>query len=337
MTKLNIAFFEVDKDEINYFKKKLKGYNLTFFSEKIQDVHVSKLKSYDMISVFIYSKVSDFIMSKIPSLKAIITRSTGFDHIDINYAKENNIQIGNVPFYGENTVAEHAFALLLNLSRNIYKSYLRSRNKNFSTNGLRGFDLRGKTLGVIGVGHIGMHMIRMGRGFGMKVKAYDIHKDEFTSEILGYEYDDIDNLLKTSDVISLHMPYNNATHHFINKDKISKMKKGVILINTSRGALVDTKELFFALKSGKIWGCGLDVIEGEEFIMHEDELLKQEKINMNNLHSLSIGKEILEMDNVIFTPHNAFNSNEAILRILDTSINNIIQFKNKNLVKYSIF
>jgi len=333
MAKLSIALFEILEEEKKYFKEKLKGQKLTFFEEPIQNIHVSKLKNFDIFSVFIYSKVSEFILTKCPNIKAIITRSTGFDHIDIKYCIKNNIQISNVPFYGENTVAEHGFALLLNLSRNIHKSYVRCLNKDYSIKGLRGFDLRGKTLGVIGVGHIGLHLIRMAKGFSMNVKAFDTHKNDFLSEVLDFQYEELDEILKTSDIISLHMPFNKNTKHFINKERIKMMKKGVIIINTARGGLIDTKALYFGLKNGQIGGCGLDVIEGEEFIMHEDELLKDGNVNREKLQDLFLDKEILEMNNVIFTPHNAFNSEEAIKRIQDTAIENILSFIEKKNLK----
>lgn len=330
---MEISFFEINKEDQNYIKKQLKGFKLNFFEETIQEVPQSKYKSSSIISVFIYSKVDRQIIESFSNLKVIMTRSTGFDHIDLDTCNFRNILVGNVPFYGENTVAEHTFALILNLSRKVHESYMRCKNEDYSIEGLEGFDLKGKTLGVIGVGHIGMHVIRMAKGFGMHVKAFDLHKDTFTSEILHFNYSDVEDILKNSDIISLHMPYNKFTHHFINKEKLSKMKKGAILINTARGGLVDTDALYQALKSGHIGGAGLDVIEGEELIQNDDALSTK---SMKKIHEIFRDKEIFKMPNVIFTPHNAFNSYEANKRIIDTTIENIQNFKSENKPKYEV-
>lgn len=330
---MEISFFEIDKQTQDYIKKQLKGFKLNFFEQTIQEINPTKYKSSDLISVFIYSKIDRQTIESIPKLKAIMTRSTGFDHIDLDTCNFRNILVGNVPFYGENTVAEHTFALILNLSRKVHESYMRCKKEDYSIEGLEGFDLKGKTLGVIGVGHIGMHVIRIAKGFGMHVKAFDLHQDIFTSEILHYTYTDVDNILKNSDIISLHMPYNKFTHHFINKEKLSKMKKGAILINTARGGLVDTDALYQALKAGQIGGAGLDVIEGEELIRDDDAL---DVHSMKKIHQIFRDKEIFKMPNVIFTPHNAFNSYEANKRIIDTTLENIENFKKENRPKYQL-
>ncbi len=329
-----IAFFEINKSEQDYVKKQLKGFKILFFEEEIQNVNPKKFLDVDLISVFIYSKVSEDIINQIPKLKGIITRSTGFDHIDTTYCSYRNIEVGNVPFYGENTVAEHTFALILNLSRKVHESYNRCKNENFSNEGLEGFDLKDKTLGIIGVGHIGMHVIRMAKGFGMHVKAFDLNKDEFTAEILHFDYASLDEILKTSDIISLHMPYNKFTHHFIDNKKISQMKKGVIIINTARGALIDTNALYSALKNNHVGGAGLDVIEGEELIKEQDDIMNSH--SRKKIFEIFRDKEIFKMPNVIFTPHNAFNSKEAKQRILDSTIENIKELKENNKLKYKV-
>jgi len=287
------------------------------------------------VSVFIYSKIDKKILQSLPKLEAVATMSTGFDHIDLEACKSKNIQVGNVPFYGENTVAEHTFALLLNLSRKVHLSYERTINKDYSNDGLQGFDLKGKTLGIIGVGHIGMHVIRMAKGFGMHVKAYDLNKDTFTSEILHFQYTELNDLLKNSDVVTLHMPYNKNTHHFLNKKRIGSMKKGAIIINTGRGGLIDTDALYTALKKDQIGGAGLDVIEGEELIAHEEELIGDSKAQ-KKLGQVFRDQQIFKMDNVIFTPHNAFNSKEALRRILDTTLHNIEAYSKNKKVKYQV-
>jgi len=332
---MEIVFFEINKKEKAYIKKSLSGYKLKFFEEKIEEVPLKEYKNSEIISPFIYSKINSKILNQLKKLKAVCTRSTGFDHIDIKEAKKKKIHVGNVPFYGENTVAEHTFALMLNLSRKVHISYLRTKTNNFSHKDLVGFDLKGKTLGIIGVGHIGLHVIRIAKGFGLDVKAYDLNHDSFLSETLNFSYSNLDDLLKTSDIISLHMPLNKYTYHFLDKKKMSKMKKNVIIINTARGELIDTNELYTLLKKKLIGGVGLDVIEGEKYINCEEELLEDSNAK-KKIYDLYRDEEIFRMENVIFTPHNAFNSIEAINRILDTTIENIKEFRNNKKVKYPV-
>lgn len=321
---MKIALFEIKGWEKAFMTKLLKGHTLQFYEEPLTEANIAKAKTADVISVFIYSRVTQKVIEGIPKLKLITTRSTGFDHVDIATAKKKNIPVCSVPFYGENSVAEHAFALLISLSRNIHKAYDRTIKDNFSIEGLKGFDLKGKTVGVIGGGHIGLHMARMCKAFDMKVLLFDIRRDEFMSNILGYEYVDMDTLLKQADVISLHVPYNEHTHHLINKDAVKKMKKGVILINTARGGVVSTEALHEGLKSGKIGGAGLDVIEGEEMVMKEEQYLKE--YDPTKLHQIVEDHVVINHPNVIFTPHIAFYTQEALERILLTTAENIEGF-----------
>ena len=325
----NLTLFEVKPWEIKYLKAKLKGHSLKFIKEPISNINISKAKDSDIISVFIYSKVNKDVLKKLPNLKLIATRSTGFDHLDLKECKKRKITVCNVPYYGENTVAEHTFALILSLSRNVHKSYVRTLKDDFSIKGLTGFDLKDKTIGIIGGGQIGLHVARMARAFGMHVRVYDINKNNFMAEVINFKYIDFGELLRVSDIISLHVPYNKHTHHMINKKNIYKIKKGAILINTARGAAVDTNALFEALKNNRLAGAGLDVIEGEELIKEEHELLHK-STNPEKWKTIVRNHKIFEMDNVVFTPHNAFNSKEALIRILDTTIENIRAYLNKN-------
>jgi len=326
-----IAFFEVKPWEKNYLKKKLKGHSLRFFEEPIDKENIKKIKDSEIISVFIYSKINKDILKKLPKLKLITTRSTGFDHINLKECKKKGIFVCNVPYYGENTVAEHTFGLILALSRHIHKSYVRTLRNDFSIEGLTGFDLKGKTIGIIGAGHIGLHVARIARAFGMHVRAFDIHKDDFLAEVINFKYIDLDKLLKKADIVTLHVPYNKFTHHLIDKKNIKKMKKGAILINTARGGVVDTDALLEALKSKKLAGAGLDVVEGEELIKEEHELLHKSK-NPEKWRTIVRNHKLFELDNVVFTPHNAFNSKEALIRILDTTIENMKAYFAKNVV-----
>ena len=332
---MRIAFFEVEDWEEEYLKGKLNGHQLKFSNEKLSLENAAQIKDFDALSVFIYSKIDEQIIQAIPNLKLITTRSTGFDHIDLEVCKKQGITVCNVPSYGENTVAEHTFALILALSRNICKACIRRFEQDFSIEGLEGFDLKGKTIGVIGTGQIGLHVIRIAKGFGMNVVAYDVRQNKLLSEVLGFEYVTLENLLARSDVITLHVPYMKATHHLMNKDTFKLVKKGAILINTARGSIVDTEALIDALDKKILAGAGLDVFEGEEVIKEEKQLLYDPK-NLEVLASLVKDHILLSKDNVVFTPHIAFYSKEALERILETTVENISAFvsgKPQNVVQ----
>ena len=316
-----ITFFEINDIEKERFAKKLKGHTLKFFDDTIQNIDEKKYFDSDVISVFIHSKVDNEKINNCPNLKLIATRSTGTDHIDLEYAASNNIQVKNVALYGENTVVEHTFALMLSLSRKIHESYVATIKGKFSTSGLMGFDLKDKTIGIIGGGRIGLHVARMARSFGMHVRVYDINQDPFLAELINFKYVSLDELFKISDIISLHVPLNTNTTHMINKDTIKKMKDGVLIINTARGGLINNTDLISGLESGKIYGAGLDVLEGEEFLFEENIFNSP----IENAAKVIVESKLLsEMPNVVITPHNAFNSLEAVERIISTTVSNIL-------------
>jgi D-lactate dehydrogenase len=322
----SIYFFEVTPGEKAYLKTyRPKGYSIKLFAERAEEVDASTLRGADIISVFIYSHITADIIKKAPRLKLIATRSTGFDHIDVATCKKRGIAVANVPFYGENTVAEHTFALILGLSRRVHQAYFRTIRGDFSFEGLQGFDLKGKTLGIVGTGHIGLHVIRIAKGFGMDVIAYDVVKNNFMAETLGFKFVAFDELLAQADIISLHAPYRKETHHMINKNNITKIKKGALLINTARGGLVETEALALALDQGILAGAGLDVLEGEELIKEERQILSKE-YSVDHLKTLLQNHILINRENVLITPHIAFNSKEAFLRILDTTVSNINAF-----------
>ena len=289
-----------------------------------------------IISPFIYSHVNNDILQKLLDLKMIATRSTGFDHIDVQSAKDKKITVCYVPFYGENTVAEHTFALILALSRRLIDSVERARKGDFTLDGLRGFDLKDKLLGIIGMGHIGIHVARIAKGFEMKVLAFDPKEDKKIAKKIGFEYTDLKDLLSKSDIITLHTPDNKETHHLINLENISSIKKGAYLINTARGGLIETQALLEALSNETLAGAGLDVLEEECFVKEEAQLLSKEFPKTCDLKTVLQNHILLQQKNVIITPHNAFNSQEALMRILDTTAENITGFmagKLKNVVK----
>ncbi len=322
----NIGFFETAAWEKDLLKKScLKHYRSEFHTGEFPAATGAKALPYEVLSVFIYSRVTKESLRLLPRLKLIATRSTGFDHIDLAACKKRGIAVCNVPFYGENTVAEHTFALILSLSRNIHKAYVRTTHTDFSLEGLQGFDLKGKTLGIVGAGHIGLHVIKMAKGFGMNVLAYDTKRDAFMEEVLGFRYVPLAELLEQSDIVSLHAPYNPKTHHLINKDNIARMKKGSLLINTARGGLVDTNALVWALDKGILGGAGLDVLEGEEMIKEERQLLGKD-YSREMLDVMLKNHILLHRENVVITPHIAFDSKEALARILDETAANICGF-----------
>ncbi len=319
-----VAFFEVTDWEEPRLKKE-RDIRAVCFPQELNEETVELAKGFETLSVFIYSQLSPVVLKKLPKLKMIATRSTGFDHIHLPTCKKRGIVVSNVPSYGENTVAEHTFALILSLSRNIHKAYMRTIRGDFSLEGLRGFDLQGKTIGVVGAGHIGLHVVKMARGFGMNVLAYDVKKNPFLAEVLGFQYASLDDILKSADIISLHAPYMPATHHLIGRHNIKHIKKGAILINTSRGGLVETEALIEALDKGILAGAGLDVLEGEDLVKEDRQLLSHH-FPKERLETLLKNHILLHRDDVVITPHIAFYSQEALQRILDTSVKNIKSF-----------
>ena len=331
----SIVFFEIEDWEKDYLKKVLKGKKLVFFEEKINFDLLYKIKDCEVLSVFIYSKVDRSVIEGLPKLKHVVTRSTGFDHIDVKYAEKKKIFVTNVPKYGMNTVAEHSLALLLALSRKIVLSVERTRNNDFSIDDLQGFDLNGKTCGVVGTGSIGQFFIKYVKALGMKVIAFDAFPNKKLSKELDFEYVKFNELLKSSDVISFHVPLTPKTTHMINSKNLKILKKGVVIINTSRGPVLDTSALVKGLEKKIIGGLGLDVLE-EEKLVKEPLTIFHKKGSSQTLNILVENHQLLHHPKVIVTAHNAFNSKEAVMRILDTTVHNINCFYTgvcENLVK----
>lgn len=331
---MKLVCFELQDWEKDYLQRKFGNtLDISFYSETLTPENVSIAKNTDGIVVFIYSTVNKQVLDQMPNLKFIATMSTGFDHIDIEECKRRNIAVSTVPSYGENTVAEHTFALIFAISRRIIESHDRVSQGNFSPIGLTGFDLFGKTLGVIGVGNIGSHVIRIAKGIGMDVVAYKKTPDPKLAQDLGFRFVTMDGLLSQSDIITVHVPYNKETHHMLNTDAFAKMKVGVIIINTARGGIIDTTALVSALQSGKVAAAGLDVLEEESVIREEHELLHKE-FPIEDLKTVLENHMLLNNPRVVITPHNAFNSKEALMRILRTTeenINGLLTGSPKNL------
>ena len=333
---MRVAFFEVKDWERAYLTERLPG-DAAHFEAGIlpipaAGVHLGGLqvepapRDSDALSVFIYSHVTAQVLEGLPNLKFIATRSTGFDHIDVDACRSRGIAVSNVPSYGENTVAEHTMALLLMMARKVHQSVLQVRSGRVDLAELTGFDLQGKTIGVIGAGHIGLHVIRIARGFGMRVLSYDVRREAFLADLLGFEYVTMDHLLAESDIVTLHCPLTETTHHLLGREQFARMKRGALIINTSRGGLVDTDALVEALESGRLRGAGLDVLEGEELIKEEKQLLQQ-PVDVERLRMAVRNRVLLSRDDVVFTPHNAFNSREALIRILEVTLANLESFR----------
>lgn len=324
MTK--IVFFEVEPWEKNYINERLRNHELIFIDDKLQEKNVSLVKDAEVIAIFIYSRISKETLSNLPNLKLITTMSTGFDHIDVEECKKKNVVVCNVPSYGKNTVAEYAMTLLLALAKRLVPTIEKTRRGNFDLEGLRGFDLNGKTIGVVGTGKIGRHMVHYAKAFGMKVIAFEKFPDATLAKKYDLTYVDFDTLLAESHVISLHLPETEETHHIINKKNVGKIKKGCILINTARGGLVESEAILMGLKENNFSAVGLDVLEEENVIKEEKALLHETFQKTCDLKTLLVEHMLLEQPNVLITPHNAFNTHEAVKRILDTTIGNINAF-----------
>jgi D-lactate dehydrogenase len=333
---MKIIIFEAEGWEQEAFSEFQKTDDIVLLQERLSPKNVQNYSDAEIISTFIYSDLQNEILSQLPKLKLIATRSTGFDHIDTQFCREHDIAITNVPEYGENTVAEHVFALLLGLSHKLVEAAERTRRGDFTLAGLQGFDLFDKTLGVIGTGNIGQCVIKIARGFGMKVVAFDVHQDKSMAEELNFEYLPLNDLLQRSDILTLHVPANEHTHHLISDEQFALMKEGVILINTSRGSVINIEALVRALAVGKVAAAGLDVLPDEPTIREESELLHSFYHEQHNLKTLLADSVLLRLRNVIITPHSAFYTKGAIYRIINTTIDNIKAFtkgKPQNLIE----
>lgn len=323
---MKIVAFEVESHEAPAFEALAAQHEIALVHGPLEAAEAKRYEDADIVSTFIYSKLDRDTLERLRALRLIATRSTGFDHIDAAYCRERGITISNVPSYGENTVAEHVFALLLTISHRMLQAVARAKEGEFSPVGLTGFDLAGKTIGVVGTGAIGRHVIRIAQGFEMNVLACDIRPDAALAEKLGFRYVSFDDLLRAADIVSLHVPATPQTANLVSTEQFLEMKDGVVLINTARGSVVDTRALIDALRRGKVAAAGLDVLPDEPLIREEAELVCSEYGDHRNLRNLVADYVLLRMPNVVVTPHSAFNTREALGRIVETTIDNIRAF-----------
>ncbi|MFH0898879.1 MAG: NAD(P)-dependent oxidoreductase [bacterium] len=326
---MKAAFFDLEGWEIPSINQQCKKAGIdviTASTEVFDETGAAQAKDAEIISVFL-SKVDQASIEIFPQLKLISTRATGFDHIDVEYAKKKGIAVINIPAYCEQSVAEYAMALILMLSRKLSISFMQSLFGIFDRKTIRGHDLQGKTLGVVGTGKIGRKLIQMASCFDMKIICYDVKQK--TELIAPYkaEYVPLETLLKTSDIISLHVPLTPQTHHLINFDTLKILKKGVLLVNTARGPVVDTSAIRQGLKDDVFGGVALDTFEAEQiWIKRTYTLDKAELPSAKILKKALEAFYLLRFKNVILSPHNAFNSYEAVQRMMDISLADIISF-----------
>jgi D-lactate dehydrogenase len=330
---MKIAFFELEGWEKEKIEKKLAGHELILSTEKLDLDNVQKYQNIEILSVFICSELNKELIDRLPNLKFVTTRSTGFDHIDVNYCKSKNILVSNVPEYGTKTVAEWTIGLMLALMRKIYYAIDQIKeSESFDLSNLRGEELSDKTLGVIGTGKIGKQVIKLAKAFGMNILAYDSYNDEKFAEEHQIKYVSLEELLQNSDVITIHTNLNPSTYHLINQNNINLIKKGAYVINTARGGITETSALIYALKEGILKGAALDVLEEENEIKEELALLVSKEVKEEEIKTMWADHILMKMPNVLITPHNAFNSKEAIERILNTTIENIKSFINGSTI-----
>lgn len=330
---MNIIVFDTLTFERPYLEAAAKRTSLpkvTFLSVRL-DVSTAPLaKGFEVVCIFANDRGSRDVLSilKDGGTKLLALRSAGFNHVDLEAAKEFGIKVVRVPEYSPYSVAEHAVALILTLNRKIHMAYNRVREGNFSLNGLVGFDLHGKTIGVIGTGRIGKAFIRIMRGFGCEVLAFDMKPDlNFALEV-GCHYRSFQDVLKNSDVISLHVPLNKNTFHLMNAEAFGLVKKNVLVINTSRGGLVDTKCLIQKLKNNEVLGAGLDVYEEEESIFFKD--------HSGDVLQDDVLARLMTFPNVVLTSHQGFLTKEALKNIADITFDNIKAYASHSTLENEI-
>ena len=304
-------------------REKVKDYEV--FEHSLTEENCEGL-DFDVISVFASSEVTENVLENIRP-KAVITRSTGFDHIDLDKAEELGIEVYNVPHYGSNTVAEHAFGLLLSLSKKIPQAEEKTHHE-FNHEGLEGFELKDRKFGVIGTGEIGQKAIKMAKGFEMDVIAYDPYEKEGLEEELGFMYVSFEDLIDQADIVSFHCPLTNENHHLLSDEEFEKIDVKA-LINTARGGLIDSEALLKALKDGSVSYAGLDVLEMEDEMREMEDFSEKTEFCKEEFEA---NCELIERDDVIVTPHSAFNTKEAKERIFETSIENIENRPEENRV-----
>ncbi|HEY4532745.1 MAG TPA: 2-hydroxyacid dehydrogenase [Fusobacterium sp.] len=328
---MRVLFFDAkayDKENFDAHKGKY-NFDIKYLKVKLNEETVDFVKGYEIISIFVNDTVNPSVVDKLLEygVKLIVLRCAGYNNVDVNYIN-GRIKLLRVPAYSPYSVAEYTASLIMTLNRKIHKAYLRTREGNFSINGLMGFDLHQKTVGVIGAGRIARIFIKIMRGFDAKVIAYDPYPNETFAKDLGYEYVDLDTLYRESDIISLHCPLTKENTYLINRDSMKKMKDGVMIVNTGRGRLIDTIDLIEALKDKKVGAAALDVYEEEAGYFFED-------MSSSIIEDDILGR-LLSFNNVLLTSHQAYFTKEAFQDITITTLENIQSFLKGNELENEI-
>jgi D-lactate dehydrogenase len=335
---MNICFVELEQVEQRFFREQLAEHDMLFVST-LDEVP----PEVEVLSVFIYQEITADFLAKCPGLKLIATRSGSVDHIDMEACRSCGVTVSTVPHYGDTTVAEHTFALILALARRLREVMSLPKQGGFSYAGSRGMELQGKTLGIIGMGRIAQRVTHLAHAFQMKVIAYDVEASPELAQSLGFTYVTLAELLRESHVVSLHASLRPETYHILNRETLAQCRPGVLVINTARGALIDTQALREALDSGHVGGAGLDVLQDERILRQSAQKIIAAEIirhlrsdaraqdardadRLLELQELMLGDAVLAKCNVVFTPHVAFNSDEAIQRLHVGTVENIRAF-----------
>ncbi|MEX0594483.1 MAG: NAD(P)-dependent oxidoreductase [Patescibacteria group bacterium] len=318
-----VVFFEVEEWEQDFFRDKLGGKaELVFYPHRLTPDTIDEAERADYVVSFIYSDLSHRTLDHIRNLKGIVTMSVGTDHIDLEEAERRKINVSNVPAYGPNTVAQHAMALLLALSRKIVPSVERTRAGVYEYTGLSGWDLKGKTFGIIGTGKIGATVAKMASGFDMRLIAYDPHPNQELTEKYGVEYMGLQQVLHIANIITLHVPLMDETKHLLGPEEFKQMKKGMVIINTARGGLIDQAAILTALEDGTVSQAGIDVLDDEGLLKEEKQFFSK-YFKLEDYQTAMTEHALMRHPNVLLTPHNAFNSKESLRNIMQTTVNNI--------------
>lgn len=322
---MKVGWFDTQDWEKDYLEDKDIDFDIEFHEEPLTEDNSDKASNYDVISVFVESEITEKVLKDFNG-RMVACRSTGYDHVNIDYAAKNGIAVCNVPEYGDNTVAEHTFGLILALNRKIHSAIRKVEEGKFDNEGLRGHDLAGKKLGVIGTGSIGKKVIDISNGFDMHVIASDPFPDKQAANEKGFMYVSREDLIEQADIITLHCPLTDETEHLLSNEEFEMMEDTVI-VNTARGKLIDTEALIEALENGSVRSAGLDVLEDESY-MDDDIHQLSEVEDENELEVMLEDHVLMERDDVLITPHNAFNSEEAMKRIENTTLENIERGRN---------
>jgi len=324
---MKIVFTSLKEFEKDFYRERLSDHEVSLYTEPINRVSAEELERADILSVFVTDRLGKELLSRLPKLKLLITRSVGTDHIDVDFCRERGIRVANVPAYSPRSIAEHAIALMLSLTRKLKRVERNIHNFNFShEKDILSQSLYTKTVGVIGTGRIGREVAKISLVLFKEVLAYDIKEDEELRG-MGVRYVSLSELLENADIISIHVPYTEQTHHLIDRESLKRMKDGVILVNTARGGVIDTEAVYEAVLSGKIGALGLDVFEDEETL-----LLKRHREGICSANIMRI-LELSFRDNVIITPHVAYFTERAVENIMKHTVEIINAFAEKKEVE----